>query len=133
MVKITLTQKNKMYKKQPRMKISHSTCSKQCKNIVKHREFKSSTKATKSKLGDMKLFVYSALLLLSRGTLAQDAEVTKSVEDTSQQPSRINWLPVWDDDQVQDDPRQFERNPIFNPLLPFFPVRPQCKLFVQVL
>lgn len=81
----------------------------------------------------MKLSVYGALLLVFSGSLAQDAEAPESIEVTSQTPGRINWLPVWDSDQIPGDPRQFERNPIFNPLLPFLPIRPQRKLFVRLL
>ncbi|XP_050320094.1 uncharacterized protein LOC126753032 [Bactrocera neohumeralis] len=76
----------------------------------------------------MKLLVYSALLLVFSGSLAQDFEFPKPNEIPSQKPDRINWLPVWDSDQIPGDPRQFERNPIFNPLLPFFPIRPQLHL-----
>ncbi|XP_011191892.1 uncharacterized protein LOC105218171 [Zeugodacus cucurbitae] len=122
----------------------------------------------------MKLLVCSTLLLLLGGSLAQDADIPKPVDISTEKPSlseipkpvevltqnpiyseapilvkvttqkptyseapilvttkkphRINWQPVWDDDQIPGDPRQFERNPIFNPLLPFFPIRPQLNL-----
>ncbi|XP_004534002.1 uncharacterized protein LOC101462839 [Ceratitis capitata] len=80
----------------------------------------------------MKLFLKSTLLLLLATSALAQSWLPKSDGLLLEQPDRINWLPVWADDQKPAELRQIERNPVFkapaNPILSLFPIRPQLNL-----